>query len=245
MAEFYPETSPYRFANNNPNFWSDPTGLSDDPPSFHVNGGVADGGTFVSPWGGDRGLSFMGISMPTFFSWGNVQNEGMGNPSLSSLLKNPDYNMATTLHMLSPVTVEYKPKKSSFKFKSKGSYQYAGVRDMYFIVKLLVFTGVNVKSYHRYTIVIDKTTVFSMPNNLKIGNQTITNALAAELTANAVNNVMKQTSDLFGGTEATEMQVEQYFRQQLKLQYSLYIPGGRVNFNSMDYTGSVSKFEAE
>ena len=109
LAELVPETSPYRFANNNPNFWSDPSGLNDatDLPTV----------TLVSfQGGGGGGVGMMGFSMPTFFSWGNAQNEGMGIPPLPSFLGIPaylPYDMTKVRHQLEEVEITHVRKNNN------------------------------------------------------------------------------------------------------------------------------------
>lgn len=54
--------------------------------------------------------------------------------------------------------------------------------------------------------------------------------------------IISKTASLFAGTEATPMQVEQYFRTALKKEYQMSIPGARVNFNSMNHTVTPTIF---
>ena len=111
MAELVSETSPYRFANNNPNFWSDPTGLSDEI-AFSMTGSEVSA-FFGGNAGAGRGL--MGFSMPAFFSWGNAQNEGIGIPPLPSFLGIAaylPYDMTKVTIQIDPVIVEYEKKKT-------------------------------------------------------------------------------------------------------------------------------------
>ena len=67
---------------------------------------------------------------------------------------------------------------------------------------------------------------------MKVGGTNIDNEVASAATANVVNRVMSKTAKLFAGTEASPMQVEQYFRAELKREYQMSIPGARVNSRS-------------
>jgi hypothetical protein len=161
-------------------------------------------------------------------------------------ISNTDENFESKDNKSSKKKVEDdKPKKKSFNFKTRKKWQTAAVRDMYFFVSLVTIDARGVKVLHKYTIFINKVTEFSMPAILTIEGREIDNKMAAEVTANAVHNVMQETADLFARTEASTMQVEQYFREQLRRQYPIYIPGGRVNFNSMNYQGTPTQFEHE
>lgn len=93
-----------------------------------------------------------------------------------------------------------------------------------------------VKFEHQFYLTFNQTILFGVPANLSIGDHDITNEVASEVTAKVIDDVMFRTAKKFAGKEATEMQVEQYFRAELKREYQLSIPGGRVNFNSMNHT---------
>ncbi|GAB1857512.1 hypothetical protein MHTCC0001_23480 [Flavobacteriaceae bacterium MHTCC 0001] len=152
------------------------------------------------------------------------------NPSTNN--NNDDYN--------------YRPDKHSFNFKTRGNWQSAAVTGLYFHIALIKIdpkTGVKIE--YKQTIVFKQAILFGMPANLSIGNIDIDNKLAAEVTANAINNVMKETSQKFARTNSSSMQVEQYFRTQLTRQYSLHIPGGRVQFNAMNFTDIPTPFRHE
>ena len=62
----------------------------------------------------------MGFSMPTFFSWGNAQNEGMGIPPLPSFLGIPaylPYDMTKVRHQLEEVEIVSVQKKKNIESK--------------------------------------------------------------------------------------------------------------------------------
>ena len=74
----------------------------------------------------------MCFSMPTFFSWGNAQNEGMGIPPLPSFLGIPaylPYDMTKVTIQIDPVIVEYEKKKTKESdFDSTSAiFGYAGI----------------------------------------------------------------------------------------------------------------------
>ncbi|MBT8245484.1 MAG: hypothetical protein HKP48_03080 [Winogradskyella sp.] len=77
---------------------------------------------------------------------------------------------------------------------------------------------------------------------MQIGNVDITNELAAQVTANTVNRIMRETADRFAFQEVSTMAVEQYFRSELIRQFPLYVPGGRVQFNAMNFSGTPCIF---
>jgi len=56
---------------------------------------------------------------------------------------------------------------------------------------------------------------------------------------------MKETARKFARTNASTMQVEQYFRARLKHNYAMGIPGGSVTFNAMKYRGTPTNYKSD
>lgn len=121
----------------------------------------------------------------------------------------------------------------SFNFRTKGNWQEAATVGLYFNIKLLSLDPKDPPIDHR--VYFAAPILFGVPANLKIGNVDISNVLAAELTAKVVEDVIRSTVRKFGRRPSSLMIVEQYFRAELKAKYPLYIPGGRVQFNAMNF----------
>lgn len=122
------------------------------------------------------------------------------------------------------------PSCESFNFTSLGgNWQESAVKNIHFNIVLLTPNG-----YH-YTQLIDypNAILFGAPTSLSIGNTPIDAGIAANLSAKALQQSMNDVIDRYGAAEdVPELTLKIYFEQRLKHNYPLYIPGGRVNFNS-------------
>jgi RHS repeat-associated protein len=139
---------------------------------------------------------------------------------------------------------DYYPDPNSFKFKSFGSNQEAAVKNIHFIVVLVTIIS-GVKFEINYVVDFPQAVLFTMPTTLKTGNTKIDQQMAGEVSAQILNGTMSQTAKKFAGTEAPPMQVEQYFREKLKSNYSLGVPGGRVIFNAMNYRVTPTNYKSK
>jgi hypothetical protein len=60
--------------------------------------------------------------------------------------------------------------------------------------------------------------------------------MAATLSAQALNESIKETVKHYGNKNVSEMIVRLYFEQRLKHNYPLYIPGGRVQLHPQNFS---------
>jgi hypothetical protein len=115
------------------------------------------------------------------------------------------------------------PDPKSFSFKTKRGWQESVVKGLYFNVALVKIGANGIKINYDFIQTFPQAIQFTVPTNLTVGNTYITNEVASQATAKIVNRVMSKTASLFAGTEATPMQIEQYFRTELKREYQMSI----------------------
>ena len=124
------------------------------------------------------------------------------------------------------------PSCESFSFSNTTSnWQEAAVKNIQFKVVLLSPQGAKINHY----IVYSNPILFGMPSNMIIGGE-ISNGMAAELSAKALQISMDETVARYGNQEVDKMIVSNYFEQRLKNNYPIITNGGRVNFNPMSYS---------
>ncbi|MDI1254598.1 MAG: DUF6443 domain-containing protein [Flavobacterium sp.] len=251
--------SPYNGYDSNPVFWADPSGGNvtresgidgqgrnkfDEfgiyiPPMDRTEGrqynffDVLSGGNGFGTGGryrnGMEGFLYKGTSFGSWYRYyiGNdptaVPEDGIG----VSVVAMYEYEF---------VENDFYPDPKSFKFKNfKGGWQESVVTGLYFWVALGKLGPDGVIIEYKYFMYFPQPIKFTVPIGLKVGDTKITNEVAAAATAGIVNRIMDRTCHLFAGTTESPMQVEQYFRAQLKNEYEMSIPGARLNFNSMNY----------
>jgi len=138
-----------------------------------------------------------------------------------------------------------KPDPDSFRFTTRGNWQTAAVKDIHFSIVLVEITPKGIRFEYKNRVLISNVTLFGMPSTLSKGPRSISNEVASELTADIVNLAMRNTAKRFYKSTASPMEVEQYFRNELSKEYSIRIPGARVNFNSMNYLDTPTIFRHE
>jgi ferredoxin len=111
-------------------------------------------------------------------------------------------------------------------------WQEAAVKNIHFDVVIVQSTT----PYRTSTVSVrlPQAVSFQTPTNLIMGNTNITAGMAASLSAQAVNAAMNQTKDYYKTTPATDMMVDQYFRQALKNTFEMMIPGSRLVLNPVN-----------
>lgn len=121
------------------------------------------------------------------------------------------------------------PSCESFNFKKEGSlWQAAMVKNINFRVIGISPSGVQVTHSVSYPQAI----YFGTPTNVQVGNTNITAGIAATTSAKVLQKSMQEVIDKYGGTNVSDLILDQYFRERLTHNYPLYVPGGKVNFNS-------------
>lgn len=78
---------------------------------------------------------------------------------------------------------------------------------------------------------------------MTVGNTQISSGMAAELSAEALRISMSETVNLYGRQVIDELTVRTYFESRLKANYPLIIPGGRVNFNALTFSGTPTQYQ--
>lgn len=154
------------------------------------------------------------------------------------LYTNPDQNLIIDLldkitnpeNLNEPeVEIVTPPSCESFNFANTSSnWQEAAVVNINFTVVIVSPQGMSVNIVQEYPQPI----LFGCPRNLLIGNTQITSGMAASLSARALKLSMNETVKKYGNKSVTSMLIRLFFESRLKHNYPLFIPGGRVNFNS-------------
>ncbi|MQP25214.1 hypothetical protein GFJ94_09065 [Flavobacterium sp. LMO8] len=132
-----------------------------------------------------------------------------------------------------PENVDIDPNCESFNFQQTGSnWQESAVLNIHFQVTVISPQGIYVNHLSEFPQAI----LFGCPINLSVGSTYISPGLAANTSAHALEQAMDETVKKFGNKPVSGMIVDMYFKQRLKHNYPLYIPGGRVNFNANNFT---------
>jgi RHS repeat-associated protein len=212
LADKYRRWTPYGYVMDNPVFFIDPDGMRSSP-----NGGDSspDGKNVVVDESGRVMVDQYGVyhalldreAMESDVAWEDEHNES-----------------------------SFYPDPNSFQFTTRNGWQESAVLGIYFKIVLVEINSNGASASIEYRISFDQAVLFTVPTNLTVGDTKITNKVASKSTANIVNRVMARTANLFAGTETSPMQVEQFFRRELKREYQMSIPGARVIFNSMNHT---------
>ncbi|WP_420320982.1 hypothetical protein [Flagellimonas sp.] len=122
------------------------------------------------------------------------------------------------------------PDCASFNFKKTSSnWQQANVVGIHFDIYLLTEHRPYVE--YKYTVELDRPVNFGAPVLDRLGNTT-TPGLIASVSAAALQQAMSDTARKYGSTRVHESVVTEYFKQRVKDNYSLFVPGGRANTNS-------------
>ncbi|HYD90713.1 MAG TPA: hypothetical protein VEA37_04400 [Flavobacterium sp.] len=69
-----------------------------------------------------------------------------------------------------------------------------------------------------------------------MGSTIVTPGIAASTSAQALKRSMGETVSKYGNKPVSNTIIQIYFERKLKYNYPLYLPGGRVNFNSNNYS---------
>jgi hypothetical protein len=67
--------------------------------------------------------------------------------------------------------------------------------------------------------------------------------MAASLSAQALYKSMNETVKIYGNKLVSELIVTSFFMNRLKHNYPLFIPGGRVNFNSTSINITPTQYQ--
>jgi hypothetical protein len=138
-----------------------------------------------------------------------------------------------------PEDVNIDPNCESFNFQQTGSnWQESAVLNIHFQVTVISPQGIYVNHLCEFPQAI----LFGCPINLSVGNTNLSPGLAAATSAQALEQTMDETVKKFGNKPVSGMIVDMYFKQRLKHNYPLYIPGGRVNFNSNNFTVTPNQY---
>ena len=138
-----------------------------------------------------------------------------------------------------PEDVDIDPNCESFNFQQTGSnWQESAVLNIHFQVTVISPQGIYVNHLCEFPQAI----LFGCPINLSVGNTNLSPGLEAAASAQALEQAMDETVKKFGNKPVSGMIVDMYFKQRLKHNYPLYIPGGRVNFNANNFTVTPTQY---
>jgi len=142
------------------------------------------------------------------------------------------------LESISEVDLMIPPDCASFDYEETLTDWYeAAVQNIRFEVYLISPEGIK----KQFTISFPEPILFGMPANLTNGGN-ISKGAAAEATANALYQIMREIALEYYNTSAFEYEVTQEFRTRLTEQFPVYIPGGRVVFNATNYTVAPTEY---
>lgn len=140
-----------------------------------------------------------------------------------------------------PENVDIDPNCESFNFQQTSSnWQESAVTNIHFQVIIVSPGGLTVN----HVVEFPQPILFGCPINLSIGDTYISHGLAANVSAQALEQSMDETVKKFGNKSVTSMVVELYFKQRLKHNYPLFIPGARVNFNPSSYSVTPTPYQS-
>ncbi len=125
------------------------------------------------------------------------------------------------------------PSSLSFNFVNTNSnWQEAAVTNIYFQIALISPEGIH------FTHIVNnpQAILFGCPRNLAVGNTTISASMAAIASAHALGVSMSETARKYGNKPVSDNIVNLYFQSRLRYNYSLFLPGGRVNINPTNYS---------
>lgn len=123
------------------------------------------------------------------------------------------------------------PSCESFNFIPLGSlWQVAMVKNINFRVLGISPRGIQILHVVSYPQAV----YFGTPTNVKVGNTNITSGIAANTSARVLQKSMQEVIDKYGGTNVSDLILDRYFRERLAYNYPLFVPGGRVIFNSTE-----------
>lgn len=136
------------------------------------------------------------------------------------------------IHGCRDVELETPPSCKSFNFvNTTSTWQEAAVINIRFSIYLINSDGIS----YKYSLSFPQPVLFGMPSNFSLGGE-VGAGIAAESSANALNNTMSEIAKEYAYSHTSESNVEVAFKERLKYNYPLYIPGGRVNFNATNYS---------
>jgi hypothetical protein len=132
------------------------------------------------------------------------------------------------------------PDCESFNFVSTGgNWQEAAVANIHFIVVVISPQGV----YVNQVIECPQAMLFGVPKNLAVGNTSISPGLAANMSATVLNKTIREVVHKYGNKSVSGLIVLQFFKERLKHNFSMYIPGGRVQTNPTTYSVTPTQYQ--
>lgn len=142
----------------------------------------------------------------------------------------------TTTESTSPPSCE------SFNFVQTGSnWQESAVKNIRFVI---VVYDPPLGAYINQIIEFPQPILFGSPINLLVGNTNIPSGAAAETGAEVLRISMQETVNMYGNKTVDELTVRLYFESKLKDNYSLMVPGGRVNINATNYSVTPTEYKS-
>jgi hypothetical protein len=132
------------------------------------------------------------------------------------------------------------PDCESFNFvPTNSNWQESAVLNIHFQINVISPAGIFVN----HLLEFPQAVLFGCPITLYVGNTYISPGIAANTSAQALKISMNETVKKFGNKPVSGMIIETYFKQRLKYNYPLFIPGGRVNFNANNFSVIPTQYQ--
>lgn len=163
-----------------------------------------------------------------------IQNEI--NDAFKNFITSPNNNSETEEAEETEEVVGPDPKSFNFQRKRGSYWQEAAVIGIHFNIVVFELDPRGKVRTSELSIHFNQAVLFGLPANFKVGGMDVSPEVAAEVSARVLDKAMSDTAKHFYRTAGSRTDVEIYFKETLKKEYSLYTQGGRVNFNATNYS---------
>ncbi len=162
--------------------------------------------------------------------------------SYKRFVENSDYGSISRPSVTPKRIYGNPPSCRSFRYKKTSSnWQQAAVKGIKFNVYLLKSYAPYIK--YKYTVRLNQAVLFGAPLQPKLG-AGLTNKTVAYASAIALNIAMKETAHKYANRSVSPSVVDAYFKERIRQNFQLAIPGGRANPNAMNYSVTPTNYVA-
>ncbi|WP_282159583.1 hypothetical protein [Ulvibacterium marinum] len=136
---------------------------------------------------------------------------------------------------------ETPPSCESFNFvKTGGNWQEAAVTGIQFKIVLLKPTPPYAK--YKYTVKLPQPVLFGAPLQPKLGGS-LANKTVSYASARALNSAMRETARKYANKNVNTSVVLSYFKERIRKNFPLHIPGARANTNAVGFSVVPTKYK--